>query len=365
MKSLNVFSLAVLGLSLFSCSKNEIETGKNLSQNGVVEIKIASPNIGSRALVDATSGNNNEQVNVNGTITVKLTYGSGETKTETVQANGEPHTVKFWGVTNPTKVEAYINDGEKVSDAIEITNSETPNMQAIPSNIPAYGSTETITLAGKTETNDGKTYEMYKATVDMKIPVARIEVSGIKHEEHSNTEDDKCKYSKLTIDGIYLDGIYVTRNAESVTDYKYPADPTGSPGAPILWDAITAPNDFLASGVQWPSLPDEGENKKAYSFNFYPNKGNNDMPILKIYFAEAQASDESNPVSSPRYAIIKSYNGNTNFKFEAGKIYRITDIILKDENIIGDEGGNALYGVDVTVKEAKWTIVDTTAEWVE
>lgn len=35
------------------------------------------------------------------------------------------------------------------------------------------------------------------------------------------------------------------------------------------------------------------------------------------------------------------------------------------KTLIGDEGGNALYGVDVTVKEAKWTIVDTTAEWVE
>lgn len=34
---------------------------------------------------------------------------------------------------------------------------------------------------------------------------------------------------------------------------------------------------------------------------------------------------------------------------------------LKDSNIIGDEEGNALYGVDVTVTEAQWTVVDMTA----
>ncbi len=52
-------------------------------------------------------------------------------------------------------------------------------------------------------------------------------------------------------------------------------------------------------------------------------------------------------------------------KFEPGHIYRITSATLSDENIIGDEGGNTLYGVEVTVTEAQWKVADIEGEWVE
>lgn len=212
------------------------------------------------------------------------------------------------------------------------------------------------------ETNEGKSYEMYTTSVAVKIPVARLEVSGIKHVTHPTSDEENCKYNTLTIDGIYLDKILATKGATSVTDYKYP-EVVGGEGvtaipAPILWDEIDG--DFLATGAVWPATADPA---KAYAFNFYPNAAQ--MPILKIYFENATASDNKNPVTQPRYAVIKSYNGDSAFKFEAGKIYRITDVTLSDKNIIGDEEGNNQYGVDVTVTEAQWTIVDTTAEWVE
>ena len=44
---------------------------------------------------------------------------------------------------------------------------------------------------------------------------------------------------------------------------------------------------------------------------------------------------------------------------------RITDVKLDDKNIIGDEEGNTLYGVDVTVKEAQWSIETITGQWEE
>ena len=356
---------AFAGLGLFACSNEEVvPEGGSMEGNGVVEVKIVTPNSMSRTLVDATPGNNGDEVQVKGTMSIKLTAGTG-TATQTVELDGKgtgTTTVKFWGVQNPTKIEAWVNDGDKVGDGTSIINASAPAMQAMPEAIPAYGSSETFTLTGRMETNEGKSYEMYTTSVAVKIPVARLEVSGIKHVTHPTSDEATCKYDELTIDGIYLDKILATKGATSVTDYKYP-EVVGGEGvtaipAPILWDEIEG--DFLATGAVWPATADPA---KAYAFNFYPNAAQ--MPILKIYFATATASDLDNPVTQPRYAVIKSYNGDSAFKFEAGKIYRITDVTLSDKNIIGDEEGNNQYGVDVTVTEAQWTIVDTTAEWVE
>lgn len=356
---------AFAGLGLFACSNEEVvPEGGNMEGNGVVEVKIVTPNSMSRTLVAATPGNNGDKVQVKGKMYIKLTTGTG-IKEQTVDLDDNATgttTVKFWGVQNPTKIEAWVNDGDKVGDGTSIINESAPAMQAMPEAIPAYGSSETFTLTGRMETNEGKSYEMYTTSVAVKIPVARLEVSGIKHVTHPTSDEATCKYDDLTIDGIYLDKILATKGATSVTDYKYP-EVVGGEGvtaipAPILWDAINTPNDFLATGAVWPA-----DSEQAYAFNFYPDAAH--MPILKIYFATATASDQDNPVSQPRYAVIKSYNGDTEFKFEAGKIYRITDVELSDKNIIGDEEGNNEYGVDVTVTEAQWTIVDTTADWVE
>lgn len=48
-----------------------------------------------------------------------------------------------------------------------------------------------------------------------------------------------------------------------------------------------------------------------------------------------------------------------------GTIYRITEAVLKDSNIIGDETGNTLIGVEVTVVEAKWDVQTIKADWAE
>ena len=358
---------AFAGLGLFECSNEEVVTeGGNMEGNGVVEVKIVTPNSMSRSLVDATPGNNGDKVK--GTMYIKLTATEGTDTKEVVLGDNATGTteVTFWGVKNPTKIEAWINDGDKVGDLTSIVSASAPAMQAMPEAIPAYGSSETFTLTGRMETNEGKSYEMYETSVAVKIPVARLEVSGIKHVDHSTSSDEKtCKYETLTIDGIYLDKILATKGATTATDYKYP-EVVGGEGvtaipAPILWDEIDG--DFLTPNAVWPATADPAQ---AYAFNFYPNAAQ--MPILKIYFENATASDNKNPVSQPRYAVVKSYKdseGNPITEFEAGKIYRITNVTLSDKNIIGDEEGNNQYGVDVTVTEAQWSVVDTTAEWVE
>lgn len=356
--------LAFAGLGLFACSNEDLNEGKNLDGNGVVEVKIVSPTDMSRT-VAGTDGAG--PVLVKGDITVKLTATSGE-QTATIpekDINGGQHTVKFWDVKGPSKIEAFINDGDKVIDGLSIT-ATTPNMQAMPENIPAYGSTTDIKLNGEIETHNTKDYEMYKATVQMNIPVARLEVSGICHKKHEGEPDDVCEYSKLTINGIYLDKIYATKGASAVTDYHYPeveaAEGVTAIPAPILWEEIKEHgSDFMNQDVKWPAVAGEDEAQQVYAFNFFPGA----MPILKIYFAEATSSVEGVIKSQPRYAVIQSYNGNKSFNFEAGKIYRLTDVTLSDKNILGDEEGNNLYGVDVTVKEATWSVVPITGEWVE
>ena len=341
--------LAFAGLGLFACSNEDLNESKNLDGNGVVEVKIVAPS--TRSELGGTPGNNDDKVTVNGTITVKLTAGTGSSVT-TIEADGKSHTVKFYGVKSPSLIEAYVNGGDTKAKG----NTAINELQMVPSAIPAYGSTRDFNLTGTVEENGGKKYEMYEAAVTMQIPVARLEVSGIKHVTHpveGDPEEASCKYETLTIDGIYLDKVKLTAAAEA-SDFAMPAGADGTPAAPILGDEITS-ESFL-TGDTWPKTEEN-----VYAYNFYTGT----MPILKIYFANATASDENNPVSEPRYAVIKTYNGEENFEFKPGHIYRIKDVTLKDKNIIGDEEGNPLYGVDVTVTEAQWTIADISGEWVE
>ena len=370
MKMNKFFMLGLAGLAFAACS-NEEDAMSNLQGNGAVTIRVASPM--TKTLGDATTGTDGEDVipvvPQDGKIYVQLTATTGSATKEITGGNE----VTFYGVSGPQKVEAWVNDGQnKAQGTTNITDLKSYEPEAIP----AYGSTTTITLTGSTETvTQGQvstTYEMYEATVNLEIPVARLEVSGIKHATHpvqGDPDEATCKYATLTIDGIYLDKIKTTATGE-IVDYHMPAVGTeGEDGyipAPILFDQIPSAS-FLTPDAVWPAArAGEGDGEtvaQSYNYYFYPDA--KQMPILKIYFANATSADPSDTFSEPRYAVIKSYNGNENFQFEAGTIYRITDVTLKDANIIGDEEGNNLYGVDVTVVEAKWNVETITGEWVE
>lgn len=64
-----------------------------------------------------------------------------------------------------------------------------------------------------------------------------------------------------------------------------------------------------------------------------------------------------------KYKETAENGGSEITKFEPGHIYRITGAQLSDQNIVGDESGNTLYGVEVTVEEATWTVETITADW--
>lgn len=379
---------AFAGLGLFACSNEEVVDNTQLPDGvGAVTINIVSPSM-SRAIVDGTT---DTSVPVTGNVTISLeaTTGSGSIDLSTEEL-AKQSSVTFWNVKEPKKITVSMNGGKAsyADDAPTIFTSE-------PAGVPAYGEVgETdITLSSTTSSpgkeggadyetgansgDENKTYQLYTASVKLAIPVARLEVSGIQHITNTHATGD-CAYKTLKIAGVYLDNVYATGAGVTYasgafpcatgapTDYSY--DGTHGTGtAAILKDAATV-TDFLTANQTWPETAD-----KAYAYYFYGADGAENLPIFKIYFNQSEANSTDHPLPAPRYAMIKKYTkaneggtGTTEItKFEPGHIYRITSAKLTDENIIGDEGGNTLYGVEVTVEEAEWKVETIDAEWAK
>lgn len=392
MKMNKYFMLGLAGLAFAACSNEEdaIDNGNpTLDGNAVVSVKIATPAM-TRNAGAATNGNPGDKVDVTGTIVVTLTGtgADGAPYNQSISVDAATYTggaLKFWNVAKPEKLTASINGGDADYTQVSIATVDGPNpLQVAAEKIPAYGETVTFTRTedvdspdmdqdGKTEegANDGdqnKDYEMYTATVNMAIPVARLEVSGIYHVTHTGTAPDQCIYGTLTLDGAYLDGYCeygskYTNGAfpnSSSQGENYCMDGTSATGdgeESALKDEISAIN-FLQTTASAPVGP--------YTYNFFANGTN---PVFKLYFATAEESDSytEGQIRQPRYAMVTEYTDEDGapVTFENGHIYRITKAELKDTNIIGDEGGNTLYGISVTVVEAQWEIVNIGASWAE
>lgn len=377
---------AFAGLGLFACSNEEVVDNTQLPDGvGAVTINIQSPAM-SRAIEDGTS---KTTVPVKGDITITLAAetGAGEINLSAEQL-GKQSSVTFWNVKNPTGITVTMNGGKNsyASDAPTAFSGD-------PAAVPAYGYTNSFTLTGTTASpgnkggadyetgansgDENKTYQLYTASVKLAIPVARLEVSGIQHITDTHATGD-CAYKTLKIAGVYLDNVYAEGTGVTYAngafpcasgtpaDYSYDGtNATGTGDLAILQDAATE-TDFLTPNQTWPETAG-----KAYAYYFYGADGAENLPIFKIYFNQSEANSTDHPLPAPRYAMITSYkqtaeNGGAQItKFEPGHIYRITSAKLTDENIIGDEGGNTLYGVEVTVEEAAWTVETIDAEWAK
>lgn len=402
MKMNKWFMLGMVGLAFTACSNEEDVTGgKFPAGNGAVSIKIVSPTI-----TKAIGGGNDANVAVvpatGSNVVITLTDNSTNKPTQTITLSadnwGTGQVVTFWNVTDPQKVEVSMNGGKATyteSDGIA-------NLQEVE-NVPAYGATTKFDPQNRVDSPDmdndnkdgagietgavaedeNKTYQIYTATVEMAIPVARLEVSGIKHITGSHvtgTDPGNCKYSTLTIAGVYLDNVipngdgveYSTvnsafTNGKNPQDYCF-AEGKGTGDVAILSDAANdetfGGTDFLATDGVWPTTGN------AFGYNFFGASDEDNLPKFKIYFSESVAADETHPLPAPRYAMITKYwkdNAKSEplTEFKPGTIYRITSATLTDENIIGDEGGNTLYGVEVTVEEAQWDVQTIYADWAQ
>ena len=383
MKLNKFFMLGLAGLAFAACS-NEEEVGNQFPEGkGAVSVRIVTPTLNTRNAGAATSGDDGASVSLKGDLTVTLIGSNGYNQTITIDADkiNQSTVLKFWNVETPQKLTVSINGG-----VYSYTSVDLSTLQVAAAKAPAYGETTTFNKSSDTTgqkpnhnednnvkddgteqgadesgADDNTVYQMYEATVTMRIPLARLEVSGIKHTEHT---DGSCIFTSLIANGAYLDG-YATGGG-TYTESGFTA---GGSAGDFSFDGVngsgaqSALRDVIGTDDSGVSFMGGETLAGPFTYNFYANGTN---PIFKIYFKTATGTN----VISPRYAMIKKYkkwNAGTeqydDVTFENGKIYRITSAELKDENIIGDEGGNTLYGVEVTVVEATWTLVDIEAEW--
>jgi hypothetical protein len=375
----SLFMLCAAGLSLCACnSDDKLQMPEGA---GMVEVKVVDPQ--TRAI--ASEGSDGSTIDIDGDITITLyaTFVDANgnevttTKTATIsrsELDGEGKGVaKFWNVKTPTLVTASVNTGKQDYTTTSITTLE----EVLPANIPAYGeivpslttNTASPDLVGDDDNvnaNSGdntKKYQVYTAAIQMEIPVARLEVSGIKLAAST-------KYTSLTLTGVYLDNVRENGSkwdngfgtyAAAPKDYAFATD-KGTGEIAILSDEVAT----VLTGATLPASP------QVYAYNFYAaptDYTGNDMsynPSFKLYFATGASSET---VSFPRFAFIRNYYADDAktqpIVLKNGHVYKITSATLTDQNIIGDESGNTLYGVDVTVTEAVWSVVPTYADWAD
>lgn len=395
MKLTKSLFLAFAGLGLFACSNEDVADngGAQFKGNGAVAVKIVSPDLLTRNAGGATTGDANTSVAITGDLVITLTG-------KTLDAEGNPTVpykqsitidaeklksaseesatiLKFWNIAVPEKLTASINGGVANYKSVDLST-----LQVASANAPAYGETTIFTKSSDTEgqspilgedndtkedgteqgaekDDDAKVYEMYEASVTMAIPVARLEVSNITHVKHAGTEEDQCIYTELKADGAYLDG-YTTQGSE----YKGTSFPNSVGIAEdFSFDGIhgTGDKSGLIDELEEPlSFMAEQTLAGPFTYNFYANGTN---PVFKLYFGTAKGTN----IIEPRYAMVTKYKDADGHEvtFQNGHIYRILSATLYDKNIIGDEGGNTLFGVEVTVEEATWTLHTIEADWAE
>lgn len=382
MKTLKSLLMLCAGLSFCACgSDNEPQFPEG---EGAVEVKIVAPQ--TRA---ATEGDNEgTTVEVTGNIYVTVVHNGGAQWTQKV-ASGET-SVKFYGVINPTMVKVSMNGGKDSYTFNELiasstsatytlkdafgqdagTATETFDLQAIKT-IPVYGEAEP-TLTGTIEqpadqpAGASKKYQMYTATVNLEIPVARLEVSidrgNVASTQYQSLNAIGAYLDKLNSAGVtYTGGSYPNITPSTVNNYYYDSAYYG--------DAFTAQGTAVSPLKQaLTSTPFVAGDAKTevVGFNIYGTPAAN-VPHFKFIFTGAQAADGQTAVPSVMYAKIISYKevgGTAPISLDNGEIYQIIGLDVVDSNInMMEDDGSLEFGLTATVVKANWTIKQITGNW--
>ena len=337
--------VAAASVMMFGCAKDDNKA--NLADEGPVALTINLENVGfgSKAAVNPSTPSTGTTLPLDKSqIEIKLTATEGgDADWVTVNLadweDSENNKVKtYYGVVGASKFEVRINGeitnsetlkdyyGEGAEGAEDQDGLGTPKDAA---KIPVYNATSTFTPTGGTATDDsGNVYNLYQASVELQIPITRLELSGISYEQPAEGEPD---YTSINFDKIEIFEDLATNHT-----------------TPLVDEIIPSPANFKTT-----TFPTANQ---CYAFNLKPG-----MPDVRMTFTVNE--DEENPY----YAVVKQFKdaeGKPIEEFEAGKIYQVVGMKISYENLTPDPTGDTSWAVEVYVTVADWEVVSgVTAEF--
>ena len=340
MKISKYFMVAAASIMMFGCAKND-NNGLDNSEPVAFSVKIVKPEALTKATGDFTEadGEGNILVCNNVTITLKNAAGGTIQAAENVILDDlSDDTYTFWNVEKPASVEVSINGGVESYENLDAVDGE-------PASMPAFGKTTSITyeglkaydetLAGNDGGEEGMSYSNYVATVNVRIPVARLEMGGIQHVVgeggplFNNLTFLSVEVRNATVAGEYSEGYSVFEavgeNVQSLTDEV---------------------NENFLEGVVFPTTG-------CYVYNFFVSADK--QPEVAFNFSTLNGEETVN-----LYAVVDHFvdgDGSEIANFEAGKIYQIKKIEIEDSDLSTDPSGEDAISVTVTVTVHDWKIV--------
>ena len=341
MKISKYFMVAAASIMMFGCAKND-NNGLDNSEPVAFSVKIVKPEALTKATGNFTEADGEGNILVCNDVTITLKDADGGT-IQTAQVedidNLSDDTYTFWNVERPTSVEVSINGGVESYENLDAVDGE-------PASMPAFGKTTSITyeglkaydetLAGNDGGEEGMSYSNYVATVNVRIPVARLEMGGIQHVVgEGGSLFDNLKFLSVEVRNAGASGEYSEANSvfEAVGE-----------NVQNLTDAVNA--DFLANGVVFPTTG-------CYVYNFFVSADK--QPEVAFNFSTLNGEETVN-----LYAVVDHFvdgDGSEIANFEAGKIYQIKKIEIEDRDLSTDPSGEDAISVTVTVEVKDWEIV--------
>lgn len=324
MKLTKSLFLAFAGLGLFACS-NEDVADNGIKGDATVGIHIAG--VASRA-------EGTQAVDVE-TVTVTLsassaTQGLTQTFTSIDDANG----FKWTEVRNPRSITVSVNNGKPADQTYTIQEVQKDNYAA-----PLYGTTSSYTTS-----NDNGT-PLYTYSLELEnTTIARVEFSEISHgtKDHASLG---CYFSQINWNGVFLNNIKAVSN-EGPTNYE-------------SWDKAVLKTSIEGSFMgAWAS-------SSTYAWNVFPG-----TPTLTFSFKNIELANGveggNTFVDGNGYAAVTGYvteEGEPITSFEAGKIYKITGIVIEDSYIGGTVDPTKPVNVQAVVTIQDWSTVNGTVTW--
>lgn len=339
MKISKYFMVAAASIMMFGCAKND-NNGLDNSEPVAFSVKIVKPEALTKATGNFTEADGDGILVCNNvTITLKKEGTAIATAADVDLDNLSDDTYTFWNVERPTSVEVSINGGvESYADLTSVSGE--------PASMPAFGKTTSITyeglkaydetLAGNDGGKEGMSYSNYVATVNVRIPVARLEMGGIQHV----VGEGGSLFNNLTFLSVEV------RNATVAGAYSEDNSVFEAVGESVqnLTDEVNA--DFLADGAVFPTTG-------CYVYNFFVSADK--QPEVAFNFSTLNGEE-----TVKLYGVVDHFVGTDSqpiTAFEAGKIYQIKTIEIEDSDLSTDPSGEDAISVTVTVEVKDWEIV--------